>query len=141
MRDDNQDLKFHIISLYDNITMEQTLGFKEMQSFSSGGTFKSQFEYNLEQESQETFFDNLKKALAIMGNLHNIPNTENAMIIASSMNSTKILTRNIWVLALALLVMVKYGDKALENVKMLTKLEPIGKIDVIRYIQFINDRA
>ncbi len=119
--------------------MEQ-LGFKEQQSFSSGGTFKSRSEYNKEQQSPETFFENLKKALNIMGNKHGMTKyATSAIEKAHNMNSAKLLTRNIWILAIALLMIESHKEKALKNVYKL-ELKQNEKVDVIRYIRFLNTR-
>lgn len=116
----------------------EELGWKEKQSFSSGGTFKSQLEHKLDRESQETFFTNLELAIKEMASKHGMNSYTTASLNYAQNYSDipKIQTRNIWILALALLLREKHG---IEAMKAATKLRVDNAImvDVIRYLRFL----
>jgi len=117
--------------------MEYGLTFSQQSSYSSGGTFVSKFQHNLESESYETFLENLKYALSAeaQGRKFSANNIENAIKLFEGMNFAKCASRNIWVLAHALLIMAKYPKNPLDNVDVKDKTD---KVDLIRYIKFLQ---
>ena len=118
--------------------MEGSFTFSQQQSRSDKGTFVSKLQYQLELESYETFSENLKYALAseAQGRKFRAIDVENAMKLFEGMNFAKCASRNIWILAHALLIIAKYGKKALENVDVKDKTD---KVDLIRYIKFLQN--
>lgn len=115
------------------------LGFKEQQSYSTGGTAKSLFQYKLELKSQESFFEDLEIAIEQTSKRIGL-GTEGVMDIVSKIPVDEITKKNIWVLSIALLMIAHYSttNNALKSVKGL-KIDEETKIDVIRYIRAIKN--
>lgn len=127
------------------------LTFAQQSSYTSGGTFVSKLQYKLEAESFETFKTNLEVALRQMVNTikgFKTVDVEEALKKFVELDFAKCASRNIWVLAHALLIMAR-GGKGKDPLELVPELS--GKAggkegtlqrqtDLIRYIRFLSEK-